>query len=39
MDRLVGTDGVLTAVGMIIGAALGTYLIYLRFGRDDDARR
>ncbi len=33
IDLLVGTDRVLTAVGIVVGAGLGIYIVYLRYGR------
>jgi F0F1-type ATP synthase assembly protein I len=33
LDRLVGTDAVLTAIGLVLGAGLGIYIVYLRYGR------
>jgi F0F1-type ATP synthase assembly protein I len=39
VDRLAGTGKAFTAVGMVVGAIAGTYLIYLRYGRGDDAQR
>jgi F0F1-type ATP synthase assembly protein I len=36
IDRLAGTPKVFTAIGMLVGAAAGTYLIYLKHGRPDD---
>lgn len=39
IDRLAHTGKAFMAVGMIAGVALGTYLIYARFGRGDDANR
>lgn len=33
LDRLIGTASVLTAVGIVIGAAAGIYIVYLRFGK------
>lgn len=33
VDRLVGTDGVFAAIGIVLGAAGSTYLVYLRYGR------
>jgi F0F1-type ATP synthase assembly protein I len=36
IDRLAGTPKVFTAIGMIVGAASGTYLIYLKHGRPQD---
>jgi F0F1-type ATP synthase assembly protein I len=35
-DRVVGTPNVFAVVGMVVGAAAGIYLIYLRYGRSDD---
>jgi ATP synthase protein I len=35
LDRLIGTDRVLVAVGVVLGAVLGVYLIWLRYGRGD----
>jgi len=34
VDRLVGTDGVFMALGTVVGAAAGIYLVYLRYGRE-----
>lgn len=34
VDRLVGTDGVFAAIGIVLGAAGSTYLVYLRYGRE-----
>jgi F0F1-type ATP synthase assembly protein I len=39
IDRLLGTGKVFTAVGMLVGAAFGVYLIYLRYGREDVSER
>jgi ATP synthase protein I len=39
IDKVAGTGKVFTAIGMIVGAAAGTYLIYLRYGRVDDRKR
>jgi F0F1-type ATP synthase assembly protein I len=39
IDRLAGTEKVFTAIGMIIGAVAGTYLIYLKYGGEDDQKR
>ncbi len=36
LDRVANTGKVLTAIGMVVGAAAGIYLIYLRYGREDD---
>lgn len=38
VDRLAGTPDVFTALGMVVGAVAGTYLIYLRYGRGDDSK-
>ena len=38
VDRLAGTSGVFVAVGILLGAAGGIYIVYLRYGkrgRDD----
>ncbi len=35
IDRWVGTDRVFLAIGVILGAAGGIYLVYLRYGRGD----
>lgn len=37
VDRLVWSQFVFTALGVVLGAAAGTYIVYLRFGRGDDA--
>jgi F0F1-type ATP synthase assembly protein I len=34
VDRLAGTGKVFTAIGMIVGAAAGIYLVYLRYGKE-----
>lgn len=39
IDHVAGTGKVFTAIGMIVGAAAGTYLIYLRYGKPDDEKR
>jgi ATP synthase protein I len=38
IDRLVGTEDVFLAIGLIVGTAGGIYLVYLRYGRENDAR-
>jgi ATP synthase protein I len=38
VDWLAGTPKVFTAIGMIVGAASGTYLIYLRYGKEHDPK-
>jgi ATP synthase protein I len=35
IDWLVGTEKAFTAAGMVVGSALGIYLVYLRYGRGD----
>ena len=39
LDRLAGTGKVFTAVGMVVGAVSGIYLIYLRYGREHEDER
>jgi ATP synthase protein I len=33
IDRLVDVRAVFTAVGIVLGAGLGIYIVYLRYGR------
>jgi F0F1-type ATP synthase assembly protein I len=35
LDRLVGTPRVFLAIGVILGAAGGTYIVYLRYGKEE----
>lgn len=35
VDRLIWSTRVLTAVGIVLGAAAGGYIVYLRYGRGD----
>ena len=35
LDLLFGTDRVFAAIGVVLGAALGVYIIWLRYGRGD----
>jgi len=35
LDRLVRTRSVFTAIGIVLGAAGGIYMVYLRYGRGD----
>ncbi len=35
VDRLVGTSRVFLAIGVILGAAGGTYIVYLRYGKEE----
>jgi ATP synthase protein I len=35
LDRLVGTSHVFLALGVILGAAGGTYIVYLRYGKGE----
>ena len=39
IDVLANTGKVFTAIGMIVGAAAGTYLVYLRYGKPHDEKR
>lgn len=39
IDWLAGTGKAFTAVGMIVGAVAGVYLIYLKYGREDEQKR
>jgi F0F1-type ATP synthase assembly protein I len=34
IDRLAGTGKAFTAIGMVVGAVFGIYLIYVRYGKD-----
>jgi F0F1-type ATP synthase assembly protein I len=34
-DKLVGTDHVFLAIGIVLGGASGVYIVYLRYGKDD----
>jgi ATP synthase protein I len=34
VDLLVGTSGVFVGIGIVLGAAAGIYVVYLRFGRE-----
>ncbi|HEV8681486.1 MAG TPA: AtpZ/AtpI family protein [Actinomycetota bacterium] len=34
VDLLIGTSHVVMAIGIVVGAAGGIYIVYLRFGRD-----
>jgi F0F1-type ATP synthase assembly protein I len=33
LDKVLGTETVFTAVGIVLGAASGIYVVYLRWGR------
>ena len=35
VDRVAGTEKVFTAVGVVLGAAAGIYLVYLKYGKED----
>jgi F0F1-type ATP synthase assembly protein I len=35
VDRLMGTPRVFLAIGVILGAAGGTYIVYLRYGKEE----
>jgi ATP synthase protein I len=39
IDHVAGTGKTFTAAGTIVGAIAGTYLIYLRYGRQDDTKK
>jgi ATP synthase protein I len=34
IDRLAGTEQWFLAIGMIVGAGAGIYLVYVKYGRD-----
>jgi F0F1-type ATP synthase assembly protein I len=36
LDRVFGTGSGFTAVGIVLGAAFGIYIVYLRYGRGDE---
>ena len=33
LDRVLGTETVFTAIGIVLGAGSGIYIVYLRWGR------
>jgi F0F1-type ATP synthase assembly protein I len=33
LDRVLGTETVFTAIGIVLGAVSGIYIVYLRWGR------
>jgi hypothetical protein len=33
LDRILDTEFAITAIGIVLGAAVGTYIVYLRYGR------
>jgi len=39
LDWLIGTPHVFLAIGMIAGAGLGTYLVYVRYGKEDEGKK
>jgi len=39
LDWLMGTHHVFLAIGMVAGAILSTYLVYLRYGKEDEAKK
>jgi ATP synthase protein I len=36
VDALFGTERVFTGIGFVLGAALGVYAVYLRYGKESD---
>jgi ATP synthase protein I len=38
IDHLAGTGQIFTAIGMPIGAALSIYLVYVKYGKDQDEK-
>lgn len=38
VDRLVGTDNVFLAFGIVLGAVGATYLVWLRYGRGESGQ-
>ena len=38
VDRLAGTGQLFTAIGLLLGAGGGIYLVYVRYGRGDGGR-
>jgi F0F1-type ATP synthase assembly protein I len=38
LDRLIWARSVFTAIGIVLGAAAGIYLVYLRYGRGDHGK-
>lgn len=38
VDRMAGTDGVFFAIGAVLGAVGGTYIVWLRYGRGEGGR-
>jgi F0F1-type ATP synthase assembly protein I len=39
VDRLVGTGRVFTAAGILLGGAAGSYLVYLKWGKEQGGDR
>jgi ATP synthase protein I len=39
IDHLAGTGKVFTAIGMVLGAVLGGYIVYVRYGKVDAKKR
>jgi len=35
IDKLVGTDHVFLAIGIVLGGAGGVYIVYLKYGKGD----
>jgi ATP synthase protein I len=39
IDWLAGTDPIFTMVGILLGAAVAIYLVYLKWGKEDGEHR
>lgn len=39
VDRLTGTEPIFTVLGILAGAAAAIYLVYLKWGKEDDEDR
>jgi len=39
LDRLVGTEDVFAALGMMLGAVGAIYIVYLRYGKGEGKKR
>jgi ATP synthase protein I len=36
LDRVLDTEYVITAIGIVLGSGAGTYIVYLRYGRGEE---